>query len=123
VYLVPGRHKDNFLFACVIFGWFAGSNKISTLKTVSTGGRVPSDRHDLFTLRRITADHQHEGCGEWRIHPRVAMPVVRRRHRFRHRGEPQRPRGADVERGSSSRVRTGGGRAVQIQAGTILIRF
>lgn len=57
MYLVPGRHKDNFLFACVIFGWFAGSNKISTLKTVSSGGRVPSDRHDLFTLRRITADH------------------------------------------------------------------
>ena len=57
MYLVPGRHKDNFLFACVIFGGFAGSNKIWALKSVSSGGRVPRDRHDLFTLRRITAGH------------------------------------------------------------------
>ena|GEM_PF-398084 len=37
MYLVPGRHKDNFLFVCVIFGRFAGSNKISALKRCRAG--------------------------------------------------------------------------------------
>jgi len=57
VFLVPARHNDDFLAACDNFGRFAESNKISALKTVSSGGRAPNDRHDLLTLRRITANH------------------------------------------------------------------
>lgn len=122
MFLVPARHNDDFLAAYDNYDRFDESNKIRALKTVSSGGKVPSDRHDLLTLRRITADHQHEGCGERRIHLRVAVPVVWGRDRFGHRREPERPCRTDVEPGSSSGVRAGGNRAVQIQESSVLIR-